>query len=319
MIVRRNLGFVLVWHYTWKSLLYYILLSVFVYLLHDIYGFRGLSIPSYTIIALGAAIAIYLGFKNDHAYDRWWEARKIWGLMVNYSRAWARQCITLIIPPTDGDIDEVRKFQQKLVYRHIAFVNALRVFLRQKQLYNATSQTELFEAENDYVDVKPFVSASEYKAFCSKDNPPNFLLQRQGEDLQMAYKNGWISDFRFVKMEETLVDFNDIQGMSERIKNTPLPRQHTFFSRIFVFIHASLLPFVFIDDMGWATIPVSVTVSFVFLALDLIGERTEDPFENRLEDTPMTALSRTIEINLKEQLGEENFPEKFKPIEGIVF
>ncbi|CAN5631485.1 hypothetical protein BH23BAC1_BH23BAC1_42420 [soil metagenome] len=122
-------------------------------------------------------------------------------------------------------------------------------------------------------------------------------------------------------MEETLVDFNDIQGISERIKTTPLPRQYTYFSRVFVFIHCTLLPMVFVADTGWVTIPITVAVSFVFSALDLIGERTEDPFENRLEDTPMTSISLTIETNLKEQLKEhkENFPPKYRAEDGIVF
>ncbi len=108
--------------------------------------------------------------------------------------------------------------------------------------------------------------------------------------------------------------------MSERIKNTPLPRQYTYFSRVFVLIHCTLLPMVFINQMGWKTIPIALIVSFVFLALDLVGERTEDPFENKLEDTPMSSLSITIETNLREQLKEEqnNYPPKYKVVEGIV-
>lgn len=320
MIVRRNLKLKMILHYTWRQLTYYLVLSTSIVILHEIFEIVIFNIPSYTIAALGTALAIFLGFKNDHAYDRWWEARKIWGLMVNYSRAWARQATTLVMTPDGGEPEEIRVFQKTLVYRHIAFVNALRVFLRKKNLYNKT-QSEMFEEDNTYRDTIPFLSEEEYKTFCTQDNPPNFLLQRQGEDLKTAFQKGWISDYRFVKMEETLVDFNDIQGMSERIKNTPLPRQYTFFSRIFVLIHCTLLPMVFISELGWKTIPIALAVSFVFLALDLIGERTEDPFENRLEDTPMSSLSVTIETNLKEQLKEssKNFPEKYHPENGIVF
>ncbi|MFC4874080.1 bestrophin family protein [Negadavirga shengliensis] len=320
MIVRRNLKFKLILFYTWKQLLYYILLSTTVFILHEYYQVVFFDIPSYTIAALGTAVAIFLGFKNDHAYDRWWEARKIWGLMVNYSRAWTRQVITMIIPQSPEEETEVQRLHTIMVYRHIAFVNALRVFLRRRLPYNP-DQKELFQDENTYRDAQPFLDRSEYDTFKNKDNPPNFLLQKQGEDLKMAYQRGWLSDYRFVKMEETLVDFNDIQGMSERIKNTPLPRQYTFFSRAFVIIHCTLLPMVFISELGWKTIPISVIVSFVFLSLDLIGERTEDPFENRLEDTPMTSLSTTIETNLREQLNEDksSFPEKYKIENGIVF
>ncbi|MDQ4139747.1 MAG: hypothetical protein M3142_04415, partial [Bacteroidota bacterium] len=100
---------------------------------------------------------------------------------------------------------------------------------------------------------------------------------------------------------------------------TPFPRQYSFFSRVFVFIHASLLPFVFVEELGWASIPLSVIISFVFLCLDLIGERSEDPFENRLEDVPLTALSLTIETNLKEQWGDPDFPAKKPAPSGVVF
>lgn len=320
MIITRNLKFSLILHYTWKQLLYYVMLSTTIFLLHEYYDIVYFAFPSYTIAALGTALAIFLGFKNDHAYDRWWEARKIWGLMVNYSRAWARQVTTMIIPEEENT-GEVAKLQVAMVYRHLAFVNALRVFLRKKLAYNETTVSELYEDDNTYKDTKSFLSIEEYQEMIIKDNPPNYLLQKQGEDLKMAFQKGWLSDYRFVKMEETLVDFNDIQGMSERIKNTPLPRQYTYLSRVFVLIHCTLLPMVFISDLGWKTIPVSLVVSFVFLALDLIGERTEDPFENRLEDTPMTSLSLTIETNLREQLKETklSFPEKYKVKDGIVF
>lgn len=320
MIVRRNLRLIHILHYTWMQILYYIVISVSVVLLHKYVNWITIDIPDYTIAALGTALAIFLGFKNNHAYDRWWEARKIWGLMVNYSRAWTRQVTTLIMADTDVNKEEVAALQKRMVYRHLAFVHSLRVFLRKKLAYNDTPVTELVEGRNTYKDSVEFLSAEEYQEMVNKDNPPNFLLQQQGEDLKMAFQRGWLSDYRLVKMEETLVDFNDIQGMSERIKNTPMPRQYTFFSRVFVVIHCTLLPMVFVSDLGWVTVPVSVIVSFVFLALDMIGERTEDPFENRLEDTPMTALSLTIETNLREQLGEPavNFPEKYNAERGVV-
>lgn len=318
MIVRRNLNWRAILYYTWKSLLYYLLLATTVYLVHDYYEIIYLSMPFNTVTALSTALAIFLGFKNNNAYDRWWEGRKIWGLLVNYSRAWTRQVITMVIPDEAEDAANVTEMQQRLIYRHMAFVHALRVFLRVKHAYNETDQEEIYEETNRYSDIKTFLMTNEFKAFCHKNNPPNFLLELQGEDLQRAFKRGWISDYRFVKLEETLVEFNNIQGASERIKNTPFPRQYSFFSRVFVFIHATLLPFAFVHEMGIATIPVSVIISFVFLALDLVGERTEDPFENKLEDVPLTALSLTIETNMKEQWGTKDFPLRAKSKEDII-
>jgi putative membrane protein len=318
MLIERNLKWNGILHYTWKSMLYYLMLSIVVFLLHDHYQVFHLHLPFSTITALSTALAIFLGFKNNNAYDRWWEARKIWGLLVNFSRAWARQVITMIISDEDKNAKQVRALQYRMIYRHIAFVHALRVFLRKSKSYNQTTQQEIYREANQYSDTKAFLSEREYKVFCIKNNPPNYLLELQGEDLRRAYNKGWISDYRFVKLEETLVEFNNIQGGSERIKNTPFPRQYSFFSRVFVFIHASLLPFVFIEEIGWVSIPVSVIISFVFLCLDLLGERAEDPFENRLEDVPLTALSLTIETNLKEQWGDKNFPVSKDHANGVV-
>lgn len=317
MFVQRNLSLNVVLHYTWKSMLYYIVLSIVVYLLHDYFEIIHLHLPFNTITALSTALAIFLGFKNNNAYDRWWEARQIWGLLVNYSRAWTREVITMIIAPPE-ELTEARELQQRMVYRHIAFVHALRVFLRRKNSYNNTRQTELYEDANEYSDTESFLMPNEYKVFCHKKNPPNYLLELQGEDLRRAYDRGWISDFRFVKLEETLVEFNNIQGRCERIKNTPFPRQYSYFSRVFVFIHASLLPFVFVEELGWASIPISVVISFVFLCLDLVGERAEDPFENRIEDVPLTSLSLGIETVVKEQWGDKNFPAPKEYPKGIV-
>ncbi|MBW7467769.1 hypothetical protein K0O23_11875 [Pontibacter aydingkolensis] len=318
MIVRRNLSWRGILHYAWKSLLYYLVLAVVVYLVHDHFEVAYLSIPFNTVTALSTALAIFLGFKSNSAYERWWEGRKIWGLLVNYSRAWTRQVITMVIPSEEAEAAAAKELQRRMVYRHIAFVHALRVFLRLKHAYNITAQEEIYEETNIYTDIQAFLQKDEFEAFYHKNNPPNFLLELQGEDLRQAFKRGWVSDYRFVKLEDTLVEFNNIQGMSERIKNTPFPRQYSFFSRVFVFIHASLLPFAFVSEMGLATIPVSVMISFVFLALDLVGERIEDPFENKLEDVPLTALSLTIETNVKEQWGDQDFPVKQTTQEGIV-
>jgi len=227
-----------------------------------------------------------------------------------------RQVITMVIPESPHQAQEIKEY--RMVYRHIAFVHALRVFLRKKHTYNEQGQEEIYEGSNEYFDTESFLSPAEYPIFTHKQNPPNYLLVLQGEDLWIAYDQGWLSDFRFMKLEETLVEFNNVQGRSERIKNTPFPRQFSFFSRVFVFIHASLLPFVFVEELRWASIPISVIISFVFLCLDLIGERSEDPFENCLEDVPLTALSLTIETNLKEQWGDPHFPAKSQARDGIV-
>ncbi len=318
MIVRRNLDPKVVFLYTWKHLLYYLLLALAVYFIDEHFSSVRVHVPPVTIAAFSTALAIFLGFNNNQAYDRWWEARKIWGLMVNYSRAWARQASTFLMTKDEAEQPEVRRLQQRMIYRHSAFVHALRVFLRIDNHYDA-DQYEYMKPKNAYNDTEHLLTEKEFRVFCQKDNPPNYLIQLQGEDLRRAYQRGWISDFRYVQMDQTLVEFNNIQGRSERIKNTPMPRPYTYFSRIFVFLHATLLPFAFVEGLGLLMVPVSLAVSFVFLTLDWIGQRTQDPFDKKIDDTPLTSLSVTIERNVKEQWGDKELPENPAPVEGIVF
>ena len=319
MIVSRSIKWKHIFYYMWRSILYFFLLSVFVYILHIEFDIKQLSIPFNVIATLSAALAIYLGFKNNNAYDRWWEARKIWGLLVNYSRVWARQALTMPVLPERVTEFELQAWQRKVIYRHIAFVHALRVFLRKSHDYNNNGIIELIEEHNRFEDIREFLSPEEFEEAKTKKNPPNFLLLLQSDDLREAYKRGWLSDYRFAHVEETLTEFNNHQGRSERIKNTPLPRAYSFYSRLFVHLHGTLVPLAFIEDLGWFNIPLSLIINFVFLALDQIGERIEDPFENRMEDTPLTSISITVEENLKEMYGEQRLPQKPKPIEGIIF
>ncbi len=317
MLLSRNIKINILLFYLWKPLTYFFILSIIAYVLHIELGYQKFSIPFSAIATLSTALAIYLGFKNNHAYERWWEGRQIWGLLVNYSRAWAREVQTFILAPDVQDTVEIWRLQKRLIFRQIAFVHALRVFLRTHNHYNGP-RDEIIERNNRYEDIKEFISKDEYDKVLKKENPPNYLLKIQGDDLKRAYLKGYISDFRFVQLSETLTEFNNHQGKSERIKNTPLPRAYSFFSRVFVLIQGTLLPFAFVSELGWWNIPLCLLINFVFLSLDFIGERTEDPFENRIGDVPLTDISLTIETNLKEMFGEAELPNKDQKLQGAV-
>ena len=320
MIVSRSLKWSFILFYTWKSMLYFFVLSVIVYALHVSLGpNKSFTVPFNALATLSTALAIFLGFNNNSSYDRWWEARKIWGLLVNYSRAWAREVLTLAQEENgEDDSEPLRQWKRKMLDRHLAFTHALRVFLRQRNGYNA-NDNEAIETNNTYADIKKFLTAEEYERVLSARNPPNQLLLDQGEDLREAYQRGWLSDYRYVKLQETLSEFNNHQGMCERIKNTPFPRPYSYFSRMFVYMHGTLAPFAFIEDLGVLNIPLSLIVNFIFLMLDVVGERLSDPFENRLEDTPLTSICLTIEENVKEMAGIPDLPVKPKPVHGVVF
>ncbi|NVB40501.1 hypothetical protein G6O69_21855 [Pseudenhygromyxa sp. WMMC2535] len=322
MIVSRNLRLRHVLHSTWPSLLYFTGLSIAVYFLHHEFDLRTLSLPFNAVATLSTALAIYLGFKANQAYDRWWEGRKIWGLLVNYSRAFSREILTFAQPTEAAELNALRSWQQHMLRRHIAFVHGLRVFLRKPNGF-VDRREELLKPENSYEDMADFLDPAEYEAVTSMKNPPNHILTLQGEELVAAKHNGWLSDYRFVQLSQTLTEFNNHQGMAERIKNTPLPRPYSFYSRVFVYLHGTLVPFAFIEDLTWLNIPLSLTINFVFLTLDLVGHYTEDPFENRIADVPLTAIALTIEENIKEmaqiKLPAHPLPQKPPPVEGVVF
>ena len=322
MIVSQNLRLRHVLHREGSGLAYFTLLSIAVYYLHHHAGLH-LSLPFNGVAMMSTALAIYLGFKANQAYDRWWEGRKIWGLLVNYSRSFGRQVLTFVVPEETDDPEAAREWQRRMLRRHIAFVHGLRVFLRNPNGF-VKRQEELLQPPNTYEDLRSFLTEVEYEEVVRAKNPPNQLILHQGEELERAMIDGWLSDYRFVALSQTLTEFNNHQGMAERIKNTPLPRPYSFYSRIFVFIHGTLVPFAFIEDLTWLNIPLSVAINFLFLTLDLVPQYTEDPFENRIADVPLTAISLTIEENLKEmaQLKMKDVPEmpvKPAPIEGVIF
>ena len=322
MIVSESLRVRHILYSTWPSLVYFLLLSVGVYMAHHWFWFE-ISLPFDGIATLSAALAIYLGFKANQAYDRWWEGRKIWGLLVNYSRGFAREVLTFPAAGPNDDPNEVRAWQRRVLQRHLAFVHGLRVFLRKPNGF-VKGREELIPHSNEYEDLRPFLDAEEFATtLINVDNVPNQLSLRQGEELREAHDRGWLTDYRFVQMSSTLTEFNNHQGRAERIKNTPLPRPYSFYSRVFVYLHGTLIPFAFIDNLGWVNIPLSLVINFVFLSLDQVGKYTEDPFENRISDVPLTSISLTIESNLKEMAGEKMGmappPDKPSAIEGVVF
>jgi putative membrane protein len=318
MIIRNNIPLSWLLFYNWKSLLILNSVAVVAVLLKKEFGIV-LNIPTTVVTILSAALSIYLGFRSNNAYDRWWEARTIWGAVINYSRSWSRQVQTFIHPNNLINQEQTDKFKQELIYRHIAFVNALRVFLRGGQSVAHEQTKELFTTSNTIADIEPFISEAEFELVKKADNPPNMLLDIQGRKLEWALREGLISDYRLVHLDQTLVEFNNVQGRSERIKNTAFPRSYSYFQRVFVWTHGLILPFAYVKFLNWSAVPVAFLLNYVFLAIDFVGSRTEDPFENRYDDVPLTAICKTIERNLKESLGEKELPEKEKLIEGILF
>jgi putative membrane protein len=255
----------------------------------------------------GSAIGIIVGFRNNSAYARWWDARTIWGQIVNSSRSLGRQVCAAMHPNPglgDAEKDQLVEMRRQIVYYQIAFVHALRQQLRGL----------------DPVAAITGLTSQEERAELAKERNISLALQRwMGEMLREARQRGWIDNWEWQSIDRNLDSLMTAQGGAERIKNTPLPKQYDFFPRLFVQIYCLLLPVAMVANLGWFTPLGSTLVGFMFLALEEIGRDLEDPFDNAIYDVPLTAISKTIEINLRQMLGETELPEPERPVRGVLW
>lgn len=298
MIIERNIRFGDTLNPLWKWLVFYLLLCIGVCVAELEFGWE-VGLPTVEITLIGTALSILMGFRVDAAYQRWWEARKIWGEIVNSSRSLARESLGFLQPHPD-----MSGGAAKMVYRQIAFVHASRLHLRK--------QTD------KYNELKPFLSPEEAASVIKRVSVPNQLLLLHMRQLQDYHRKGFLSDYLFAKMEEVIVVLTDQIGKAERIKNTPFPVPYSYFSYLSVHIFACLIPFGLVKELGYVAIPISMIVIFIFVIIELIALEIQDPFEGRDNDTPMTSISRNIEIDLKDMLDEATLPEKEKAIDGVM-
>lgn len=348
MYIRRNLTAPFVLRYTWPALLWSTLWATATLTAFFLFDIKWIDVPFQLVSAIGIAVSFFIGFKNNQAYDRFWEGRKIWGSIVNLSRTWTSQVLSLPAAPPSTDIAASQKV---LIYRHLAWINALRVQLRQPSDFGAQDNVlveRMVAAHRDPATVSdviaPFVSPEERAWLDGKRNVASQLVLRQAEDIRALRSDGTIDGFGQMMLQQSLETCYELQGMCERIKNTPFPRQYAFFSHVFTIIFCLLLPlglldvyeeellagFTFAqtfdtpyrrptDFMLFATVPLSVLVSWIFLTWEKIGDSSEDPFEGRPHDVSMTAMCRAIEIDLRDMLGEGDLPQKIQPRDHILY
>lgn len=312
MILRKIFNPIAIIRYMRVELISSTVLSVAVFFLYHNQHLEKVSLPFSIAAILGSALAIFLAFRNNNSYNRWWEARTIWGGIINNSRIFARQ----IIANADNAVaigkatpQQVEDYKKELIYRQIAFAHALRLHLRR---------------QNTWEELQHLLSENEYEILLKKANKPNYLLQNQGIRIKEGMRSEILGAFDNISLEPTLAGFNNFQGACERIKNTPLLRQYHFFTKLFLMVFMVILPFSLISDfnkMGVPElmIPLSILVAFVFGVMGKVGEVNEDPFENHITDIPMTSMCNTIERDLKEMLGETNLPVKLEPENGFIF
>lgn len=327
MYVGKVFTFSLLWHFARRNLFRTFLIATAACLLYKVVGWRWLGISFIPVATIGTAVAFYVGFKNNQAYDRMWEARKLWGSITNTSRSFAAMLIA-VIPD--------KAIQKEFLYRHISWVHILRLQLRKtipwatsREHLHQTFLNEKHELEQFDAGVKKIfsdVGKMEYFEMLSKrSNIANHVLKKQIHELGQLKKKGLIDDFEHSDLVKQITELINHQGGCERIKNTPLYRQYSVFSRVFVILFISLLPFGLMNEMDkagkygvWLTVPFSMLISWVFYTMEQIGEFSENPFDNAINDVPLSAICTTIETDVKEFLGDDNLPQKAAPIDEVL-
>ena len=298
MIITKRIRLTRIIIGTWKNLLVLIIICILSYFF-DIYILKKyIEFPSIIPAILGPAIAFFIGFNNNQAYDRWWEARKIWGALVNDSRSWARQIIYNTSPGQPENENDLNNLKRRIVFRHIAFLYTLKDALRgEKNKYH-----------------RKFLTPKEAKQIELDTNVPNALLNNQSRDLEYMYNMGYVDGFKFIEFNKMIVNFCDEMGMSERIKNTVFPSTYIFYTRLFIWFLIISITFVSTDLVGIWAIPLGIFVGYIFLVTHIIGLAILNPFEPTPSGISLDQITRTIEINLLETLGESTIPEPVKSV-----
>ncbi|GAA4806461.1 bestrophin family ion channel [Olivibacter ginsenosidimutans] len=294
MIVETNIRAVQMFKLIAKWIIIYLLLSIIVCIGYIELGWR-IAIPETEIAIMGTALSILMGFRVDAAYKRWWEARIIWGAIVNNSRTFAREVISFVGQKNaEGG--------KQLIYRQIGFVEALGKHLRK---------------QGGIEHLNRLLSVTDYETINSKKHIPQALLAMNLQQLTLFNEQGSLSTYQLVQLETVLQQLTDELGKAERIKNTPFPVPYGYFSWLLVHTFACLIPFAMVKELGYLTIILALIISFIFLIIEQIAIQIQDPFEGKANDTPVTTIAKNIEIDLRELLGESPLPEPIRPKAGV--
>jgi ion channel-forming bestrophin family protein len=228
---------------------------------------------------LGIVLGLFLVFRTNSAYDRWWEGRKLWGSMVNNTRNLAHKMNAFL----DKSDAENRDWFVRMIPN---FVVATREHLRK-----GVTLEDLESTGDDFPE-----------KIRSAKHVPNRLSSMMYERVNYLYKNGKISGDQLFILDKELKEFADILGACERIKNTPIPYSYSMYIKKFIFIYIVTLPFGFVTQTEYMTIPIVMLISFVILSVELIAEEIEDPFGKDVNDLPTDELSKKIKENVNEIL-----------------
>lgn len=335
MLTRSRYGLLQTLSWSRKNLFLPLVWATLVTCAHELGGMEWLSLPWLPLSVIAIAVAFYLGFKNNASYDRMWEARKIWGAIVNASRSWAYGVRDLPGAHDDRAPEVFEGRRTALIHRHCGWLHALRFQLRRLErwehrgprlegLRQKLGVPEWTESVRDVL--LSCLPEPEVDAALERGNPAAHLLAAQSADLARLRREGGLDGFSHTHLQRILDGLVSEQGKAERIKKFPFPRQYATVNHFFAVLFCALLPFGLLEEferlepvMVWATIPFSAVVSWVFLTADKIGEWSENPFEGLYNDVPISTMARAIERDVREIYGERELPPAYEPKDGLMF
>ena len=262
--------------------------AIAIVILHDVVHLGHMSIPIAIPTFLGSAISLILGFRIAQSYDRWWEARKIWGEIVNDSRTLIRQAMTFIHSSTDEN--ESKKMHEDFANTQIAFAFALGKSLR--------GQDPLERTEKN-------LSKIEIQVISKETNIPNAIIKLHAKRLKEAMDKNWVSGFEVIQIDNTITRLTDSMGKAERIKSTIFPMTYTILVEFLLYLFVLLLPLGMTDYFGYMVAPLLIVISIPFFLLEKTAIHLQNPFNGNKTDTPVTSIAKTIEMNLNQMIGKE--------------
>lgn len=295
MLLKENIPFAYIFGKIKYEIAFVVLYAIGIAVVHRWFPLTKIDMPLAVPAILGTVISLLLAFRSNQAYDRWWEARHIWGAIVNDSRTLARQVTCFAKAP--GLEEEMQYFREQFIKRQIGWCYCLGQALRGLDpLHNM----------DRYLSRKEIAFVAEYS------NAPVALLDLHAKDLKKALDRGWINALQQIELDETLTRLCDSMGKCERIKNTVFPVTYSHYLHFMLVFFILMLPFGLIGFFGFLEIPLLTGIAASFLLVEKMAIHLQDPFENKPTDTPVTAIAHTIEKNLRQMLSEEVLPQEIE-------
>lgn len=242
---------------------------------------------------IGLVLSIFLGFRNNACYDRWWEARKQWGHLIAEARALVREANVLFEPET----------AKRVAHLTIAFSAILAARLR---------------GTNEASALSPWLDEEEAAAVLKTVNRPQAILRLITQDIVDAHRKGRNGEVLLRMIEDRVHEMSAVQTACERIRNTPTPFAYSLLLHRTSWIFCLIAPFGLWESCGLATPLFSLVLAYAFFGLDALGDELEEPFGLLPNDLPLNAIVRIIEIDLLESIGVRDLPKPLEPVNGLL-